>query len=1259
MSLVLLLILFVLVLMGSVPAQAALAPPLPTLTVDRASGVAASTTFDHSSSALTESRYVRLEAALTTPAPAGITLSLQSRTLAASDTAVLDVRDAADVRPSGVYALTLTVQANTSTPVGSYNLVVAVKTIDKRSTASVTGITPSSREYDGTNTASYSGSLSLSGVAAGDTVSLDNPALALDGKNAGRRDLVVTGSLTGSDAFKYLFDPVVVDGSGAQLATAITPKAVNIVGVTATKSYDGTNLSSPSQFSGGTVMGAITGEVLDVDLSQAAGSYASKDAHADLPLTGVTGIGLTPGLATLASNYRLVAQPVVLGSITERTLTVTDITATKVYDGTTDSAPSQFSGGTISGAAIGEMLALDFSAASGSYATPDVHASRDMTGLTGITLVATPPALASNYRLAGQPSVSGSITARLVTVTGITATKPYDGTASSAPSQFSGGTIFGALAGETLSLDLSAASATYSSSNVHTRRNMMDVADIGLIATPPALASNYRFAYEPVVTGTVIARSITITGITATKPYDGTASSTPSQFSGGTIVGAVAGETLTVRLRTASATYATRDVHTSRAMTGLSGIMLAATPPAFVFNYRLASQPVVLGSVTPRTLTATDIMATKVYDGTTASTPSQFSGGVLSGVVAGETLYLDFAATSPSYATSDVHQDLPMTGTSGLRLVATPPALASNYRLAGQPAVVGTITARAVSIQGVTASSKTYDGNAEASMVLSLVTLQGVIPGDSVALDSSQASASFDTKDVGDDKTVSFTGFSLSGSSAKNYSLLAQPAATTANITPADITISDITATKVYDGTTASTPSEFSGGTISGAVAGETLTLDISAASGSYASKDVQASAPMGQVTGISIEVTPPALVSNYRFATQFSVAGTILPRALSFTGTLGVPAKVYDGTTTAPAVSDIALTNPTSFSGLVGQEGFTLSIAGITALDPYPSPDGGNYALGYTGSAGLVAPTGGALQSNYQLSTPPVYGAITQPIRLTITTTANNQILYLNKYFANAYSVDWGDNSPKIDKPAGTTSHIYAQTGSYVVTLAPYQYSEYAQWTFSSTNTVALVPQAGNLSTITLTTLPAMHYFMADATSAPAYFFATFNYYGALTSLPAGSFDISSITTAPVRFFYQFNRYGSLTSLPAGSFNTSAITAVGSEFFAHFNPFGSLTSLPDGSFNTSSVVTAGDRFFDSFNYLGKLTTLPASFVWPKLSSPVGSYNFWYSFNSTTVLHEPTTAQSIINTCPTPAFKTYCFSVNQPGYPSLPSNWRG
>jgi hypothetical protein len=89
------------------------------------------------------------------------------------------------------------------------------------------------------------------------------------------------------------------------------------------------------------------------------------------------------------------------------------------------------------------------------------------------------------------------------------------------------------------------------------------------------------------------------------------------------------------------------------------------------------------------------------------------------------------------------------------------------------------IAAKPVAITGLSASSKTYDGNATAT-VTGTAAISGAIDGDDVTVIN--GTASFADKNVGIGKTVTFSGFSLGGTAAGNYALSAQPPNVTADI---------------------------------------------------------------------------------------------------------------------------------------------------------------------------------------------------------------------------------------------------------------------------------------------------------------------------------------------------------------------------------------------------------------------------------------------------------------------------------------------
>src|SRR5439155_377235 len=105
------------------------------------------------------------------------------------------------------------------------------------------------------------------------------------------------------------------------------------------------------------------------------------------------------------------------------------------------------------------------------------------------------------------------------------------------------------------------------------------------------------------------------------------------------------------------------------------------------------------------------------------------------------------------------------------------------YTVAQPAGLTASITRKGLSVS-FQAGSKVYDGKTSAAIKSSPAAgVVGVVSGDAVSLDASNASASFDTKNVGTGKTVTASGFALGGADAGNYKLASPQGTTGADIT--------------------------------------------------------------------------------------------------------------------------------------------------------------------------------------------------------------------------------------------------------------------------------------------------------------------------------------------------------------------------------------------------------------------------------------------------------------------------------------------
>jgi hypothetical protein len=114
--------------------------------------------------------------------------------------------------------------------------------------------------------------------------------------------------------------------------------------------------------------------------------------------------------------------------------------------------------------------------------------------------------------------------------------------------------------------------------------------------------------------------------------------------------------------------------------------------------------------------------------------------------------------------------------------------------------VTETVSPATLTVTGVTANDKVYDATKTAVLNTTGAALSGVLTGDTVTLGAASATGTLATQNVGSNIAVTVSGLTIGGAQAGNYTLT-QPT-TTANITAAPLTITAVTNTKVFDGTT-------------------------------------------------------------------------------------------------------------------------------------------------------------------------------------------------------------------------------------------------------------------------------------------------------------------------------------------------------------------------------------------------------------------------------------------------------------------------
>ena len=622
------------------------------------------------------------------------------------------------------------------------------------------------------------------------------------------------------------------------------------------KVYDGT-VTAPLDTNNISYSGLVDGD----DFT---GTYSGVFADANVGTNKTVTITSTYSGADVG-NYSVTDQSSATGNIVAKTLTATASTANKVYDGTTTATTTLTFSGLIGSETLGQTVGSTFN-------NKNVGTGKTVT-VNSITLT-DGTGLAANYSISPGQTSTANVTAKALTVSGITASnKTYD--ANTTATLNTGSVTY---TGKIGSDDFNGTyTGAFSDKNVGTGKTVTITpsytgADVG----------NYSVTDHATITANITAKALTVSGITASdKTYDGNDVAT---LNTGAVLysGLINGDTF-------SGTY-TGAFDNKNAGTGKTVTITPTYSGADVGNYSVTDHSTVTADVAVKALTATASTANKVYDGTTTATTTLTFTGLIGSETLGQTVGSTFNNKNVGTGKTVTVNSITLTdGTGGL---------AANYSISPGQTTTANVTAKALTVSGITASNKTYDANTTATLNTGSVTYTGKIGSDDF---NGTYTGAFSDKNVGTGKTVTITP-SYTGADVGNYSVT-DHATITADITAKALTVSGITASdKTYDGNDVATLN--TGAVLySGLINGDTF-------SGTYTGAFDNKNAG----TGKTVTITPTysgADVGNYSITNHPTITADVAVKAL--TATASTANKVYDGTTTA--------TTTLTFTGLVGSE--------------------------------------------------------------------------------------------------------------------------------------------------------------------------------------------------------------------------------------------------------------------------------------------------------------------------------------------------
>ena len=428
-------------------------------------------------------------------------------------------------------------------------------------------------------------------------------------------------------------------------------------------------------------------------------------------------------------------------------------------------------------------------------------------------------------------------------------------------------------------------------------------------------------------TGTLIVSKKTVTAsvTAANKIYD---SNTTATITNCTVNGVVGGDTVTCSA--ASAAFANKNVGTGKTVTA-TGITLSGGSAG---NYQLSSATATTtADITAMGLTVTGITANnKVYDGNTTAILNTGSAALV-GVVSGDAVTLNTGSATGTFANKNVGTNKPVT-VAGLTITGTD---AGNYTLTQPTGLTADITPKPLTVSGITANNKVYDGTTAATLNIGSAALGGVVSGDTVTLNTSGATATFADKNVGTNKTVTVAGLTIAGADATNYALT-QPSGLTANITAAMVTPHITADNKVYDGTTAAT---ILTRTLTGVIGADYVSLVGGTAT--FADANVGTGKTV-TATGLSLS---GAQAGNYVLtSTTSTTTADITPAPTTMTLTAPTITLGANGQVTVSVSSSVGTPTGNVTLSVDGGPVMTQPLIGGTTTFTIPSPPVGNRSL-------------------------------------------------------------------------------------------------------------------------------------------------------------------------------------------------------------------------------------------------------------------------------------------------------------------------
>ncbi|MET0379463.1 MAG: YDG domain-containing protein, partial [Spongiibacteraceae bacterium] len=446
-------------------------------------------------------------------------------------------------------------------------------------------------------------------------------------------------------------------------------------------------------------------------------------------------------------------------TINKANLTLSTSNVSKTYDGTlvASGTATVVSGTLYTNASNGGLLD---SLSGGLFEFLDANAGADNKTVTASGVTVSDGNSGGNYNVTYANNTTSTINKAHLTLSTNDVAKTYDGTLTAAGSALlTSGTLYNNVSnGNTLD---SISGGIFSFLDANAGAGNKVVVTSGVSVNDGNNGGNYNVAYENNTASTISAANLIVSSSDVTKIYDGMLAAIGSAtLTGGTLFGSDS-------LSGGSFAFADKNAGSGKTVTVTD---VSVSDGNGGSNYSVTYTNNTTSTINAANLLLSTSNVTKIYDGGLAA-----SGAT---TIAAGTLFGSDSLSGGSFAFTNKNVGAGNKTVTTTGVTVNDGNGGANYSVGYLDNTTSTITPARLAISGVTANDKVYDGTATTTLAgLAAVTPIG---SDDVVVNGA-GSGLFANADVGVGKTVTVSGFALSGSDAGNYAVV-QPGGLTADI---------------------------------------------------------------------------------------------------------------------------------------------------------------------------------------------------------------------------------------------------------------------------------------------------------------------------------------------------------------------------------------------------------------------------------------------------------------------------------------------